>query len=69
MKPSWKMKFGKKISRLVSRYEKKKTNSTTNNMLTNEVTINLNMLGAIMKNIIVSNHNGTTIVTMKNSST
>ena len=44
-------------------------NSTTNNMLTNEMTINLDMLSAIMKNIIVSNHDSTTIVTRKSSST
>ena len=31
-------------------------------MMTNEVTIELNVLGALMKNIIMSNVNSTTIV-------
>ena len=40
-------------------------NSSTGDMLANKMTINLNMFGAIMKNIIVSNLNGTLIVTVE----
>ena len=35
--------------------------------MTNEVTINLNVLGALMKNIIIGNVNSTTIVTVNRS--
>ena len=36
-------------------------------MMTNEVTIDLNVLGALMKNIIMSNMNSTTIVAVNRS--
>ena len=36
-------------------------------MITNEVTIELNVLGALMKNIIMSNVNSTTIVAVNRS--
>ncbi|GMP27824.1 hypothetical protein CsSME_00003642 [Camellia sinensis var. sinensis] len=62
------MSLGEDISRLIGRSNGEKMNSTTCNMLSNEMAINLNMLGAIMKNIIVSNLNGTLIVTIKRGS-
>jgi hypothetical protein len=36
-------------------------------MMTNEVTIDFNVLGALMKNIIMSNVNSTTVVTVNRS--
>jgi hypothetical protein len=36
-------------------------------MMTNEVAIELNVLGALMKNIIMGNVNSTTIVTVNRS--
>ena len=36
-------------------------------MMTNEVTIDLNVLGALMKNIIMGNVNSTTIVIVNRS--
>lgn len=38
---------------------------TTEKILSNVVTINLNMLSAVMKNIIMGNLNGATVVTIK----
>jgi hypothetical protein len=41
--------------------------STLLKMMTNEVAIELNVLGALMKNIIMGNVNSTTIVTVNRS--
>ena len=41
--------------------------STLLKMITNEVTVNLNVLGALMKNIIMDNVNSTTIITVNRS--
>ena len=41
--------------------------STLLKMMTNEVTIDFNVLGALMKNIIMGNVNSTTIVAMNRS--
>ena len=41
--------------------------STLLKMITNEVTIDLNVLGALMKNIIMGNMNSTTIVVVNRS--
>ena len=41
--------------------------STLLKMMTNEVTIDLNVLGALMKNIIMGNVNSTTIVAVNRS--
>lgn len=43
-------------------------NGTLKHMMTNKVTISLYMFNALMKDIIVSNLNGTTIITIKKSS-
>ncbi|GMP66793.1 hypothetical protein CsSME_00027002 [Camellia sinensis var. sinensis] len=63
------MSFSEDISGLIDRSNREKMDSTTGNMLANEMTINLNMFGAIMKDIIVSNLKSTVIVTKKFSST
>ena len=41
--------------------------STLLKMMTNKVTVDLNMLGALMKNIIMGNVNSTTIITVNRS--
>ena len=58
------MCFGKYVGSLISRRNKEKTNSTTNHMLPYEMTINLYVFGTIVEDIIMSNLNGTLIVTM-----
>jgi len=63
------MSLGENISRLISRRNRKKMNNAVCNMLSNEMTINLNMFDAIMKDIIVNNLNGTLIVTMERGGT
>ena len=63
------MCLGEYISSLVSRRDRMKVNSATNHMLMNKVAVDLDMFGAIIKNIIVSNQNSTAIVTTKNIST
>ena len=62
------MSLGEDVGYLISRGNKDKTNSATSNMLSHKVTINLNMLGAIMEDIIVRNLNGTLIIIIKNNS-
>ena len=42
--------------------------STMDKMITNKMTINLDVFSPFMKNIIVSNMNGTLVVTIKGSS-
>ena len=59
------MSFGEEVGGLISRGNKEKTNMATGNMLSYEVAINLNILGAIMEDIIMGNLNSTLIVTIK----
>ncbi|GMP60350.1 hypothetical protein CsSME_00023252 [Camellia sinensis var. sinensis] len=63
------MSFGEDISRLINRRDRMEMDSTTSDVLTNKMAVNLNVLGAIMKNIIVSNLKSTVIVTKEVSST
>ncbi|CAL5438147.1 unnamed protein product [Camellia sinensis] len=63
------MSFGEDISRLINRRNRIEMDSTTSDVLTNKMAFNLNVLGAIMKNIIVSNLKSTVIVTKEVSST
>jgi len=58
------MRFCEQISRLVKRANGDKMKFTMEKMLTNEVTINFNMFGSLMENIIVGNLNGTAIITI-----
>ncbi|GMP43469.1 hypothetical protein CsSME_00012818 [Camellia sinensis var. sinensis] len=62
------MSFGEDISRLINRRDRMEMDSTMSNVLPNKMTVNLNVLGAIMKNIIVSNLKSTVIVTKEGSS-
>ena len=59
------MRFGEDISRLASRRDGKQLEIAFLEMLASDVTVNLNVLGAFMEDIIMSNVDSTTIVTIK----
>ena len=62
------MSLGKDISRLVSRGDGEQLEISFLEMLASDVTVDLNMLGAFVEDIIMSNVDSTTIVTIKRSS-
>jgi hypothetical protein len=57
--------FSEQVSRLIKSSNGDKVKFTTEKVLTNEVTVNFNMFGSLMENIIVGNLYGTTIVTIQ----
>ena len=59
--------LGKDISRLVSRGDGEQLEIAFLKMLASDVTVDLNVLGAFMEDIIMSNVDSTTIVTIKRS--
>ena len=59
--------LGEDISRLVSRGDGEQLEIVFLEMLTCDVTVDLNVLGAFMEDIIMSNVDSTTIVTIKRS--
>ena len=61
------MSLGKDISRLVSRGDGEQLEISFLEMLASDVAVNLNMLDAFVKDIIMSNVDSTTIVTIKKS--
>ena len=61
------MSLGEEISRLVSRGDGEQLEISFLEMLASDVTNDLNVLGAFMEDIIMSNVNSTTIVTIKRS--
>ena len=61
------MSLGKDISRLVSRGDGEQLEISFLEMLASDVAVDLNMLGAFVEDIIMSNVNSTTIVTIKRS--
>ena len=61
------MSLGKDISRLVSRGDGEQLEISFLEMLASDVTDNLNVLGAFMEDIIMSNADSITIVTIKRS--
>ena len=61
------MSLGKDISRLVSKGDGEQLEISFFEMLASDVVVDLNMLGAFMKDIIMSNVDSTTIVTIKRS--
>ena len=61
------MSLGKDISRLVSRGDGEQLEISFLEMLASDVTVDLNMLGAFVEDIIMSNVDSTTIVTIKRS--
>jgi hypothetical protein len=58
------MRFGKNVSQLICRGDGMKMQNTMLMMISNELTINLDMFCALMENIIMSNLYDTSIVTM-----
>ena len=62
------MSLGEDISRLVSRGDGEQLEISFLEMLTSDVVVDLNMLGAFVEDIILSNVDSTTIVTIKRSS-
>ena len=64
-------RFGKSLSeyirQLVKSRDMRQRYLLSNNMLTDEVTINLNVLRPFMKNRIVGNSSSTGVVTMRRS--
>ena len=61
------MSLGKDISRLVSRGDGEQLEISFLEMLASDVAVDLNMLGAFVEDIIMSNVNSTTIVIRKRS--
>ena len=61
------MSLGKNISRLVSRGDGEQLEISFLEMLASDVAVDLNMLGAFVEDIIISNVDSTTIVTIKRS--
>ena len=59
--------LGKDISRLVSRGDGEQLKISFLEMLGSDVVVDLNMLGAFVEDIIMSNVDSTTIVTIKRS--
>ena len=57
----------KDISNLIRRANWKKMKDASRQMMMHKMTINLNMLGALMENIIMRNLNSTTVVTIYDS--
>ena len=57
--------FGEDISRLVGRGEGEKLEITFLEMLVSDVVVDLNVLGAFMEGIVMSNVDSTTIITIK----
>ena len=61
------MSLGKDISRLVSRGDGEQLEISFLEMLVSDVAVDLNMLGAFVEDIIMSNVDSTMIVTIKRS--
>ena len=59
--------LGEDINRLVSRGDGEQLETSFLKMLVSDVAVDLNVLGAFMEDIIMSNVDSTTIVTMKRS--
>lgn len=66
-KTSLRMWLGKNICKLILRGDRKRLKSTMDKMMTNKITINLDVFNPFMKDIVVSNLNGTPIITIKKS--
>lgn len=60
------MNFGEEVGWLIFRGDRNKTNCFTSHMLSNKVTINFDVFGSFMENIIV-NLNNTSIITLETS--
>ena len=61
------MKLGEDISKLVNRVDGEQLEIAFLEMLASDVAVDLNVFGAVMEDIIMSNVDSTTIVTIKRS--
>ena len=68
MSTSLKKWLGENICKLIFGGDREKLKSTMDKMITDKMTINLDVFSPFMKDIIVSNMNGTLVVTIKGSS-
>ena len=59
--------FGEDISRLVSRRDGEQLEIAFIEMLASDVAVDLNVLGVFMEDIVMSNVDSTTIITIKRS--
>ena len=66
-KASLKMWLGEDICKLIFREDREQLESTIDKMITNKMTIDLDVFSPFMEDIIVSNVNGTLVVTIKRS--
>ena len=66
-KTTRRVRLGEDISRLVSRGDGKQLEIAFLEVLESDVTVDLNVLGAFMEDIIISNVDSITIVTIKRS--
>ena len=67
METSWRMSFSKDISNMIYRRSRDKANGSPREMVMHKMTVDLNMISAIMEYIIVSNLNDTPIVATNSS--
>ncbi|KAJ9556102.1 hypothetical protein OSB04_010716 [Centaurea solstitialis] len=58
-----KMSFGEDVGWLIDSGNRLKANGVAHNMLTNKVAVNFDVFGALMKDIVVSDLDGTVVVT------
>jgi hypothetical protein len=61
------IRLGKEICNLQERRNKRQSNGAMLEMMTSKMTIDLNVLSSLMKNRVVSNLNGTLVVTIHRS--
>ena len=59
------MKLGEDISKLVNRVDGEQLEIAFLEMLARDVAVNLNVLGAFMEDVVMSNVDSTTIITIK----
>ena len=65
---SLKMWLGEDIHKLIFRGDQEQLESTMDKMITDKITIDLDVFSPFMEDIIVSNMNDTLVVTIKRSS-
>ena len=61
------MRLGKEICNLQGRRNKRQSNGVMFEMMTSKITIDLNVLSALMKNRVMSNLNRTLVATIHKS--
>ena len=68
LEASRKMRFGENIHSLASKRDKNYIYGVVSNMMTYQMTIKFDVFGTLMKDIIMRNLYGTSIVTIKHGS-